>query len=71
MLGDSGAGEGLDVDLRLVRYQRQHDHLAGLLFLLRDQLADRLQVVLLVERQQVHVQHEQIPPHVHHFLQPQ
>ena len=45
MLGDSGAGEGLDVDLRLVRDQRQHDHLAGLLFLLGDQVVERLLLV--------------------------
>ena len=71
MLGDSSAGEGLDVDLRLVRDQRQHDHLAGLPFLLGDQVVDRLQAMFLVERQQVHVQHEEIPSHVHHFLRPQ
>ena len=26
--------------------------------------------LFLVERQQVHVQHEEVPSHVHHFLQP-
>jgi hypothetical protein len=56
--------------LRLIRDQRQHDHLAGLLLLPGDQVVDRLQLMLLVHRQQVHVQDEQIASHAHHFLQP-
>src|ERR1700735_4864082 len=64
MLGDTGASEELDRHLRLVRDQRQHDHLAGLLLLLGDQVVDRLKIMLLVQRQQVHVQDEQIPSHV-------
>jgi hypothetical protein len=56
MRENTDGGEELDVRLRLVRNQRQHDHVAGLLLLPGDQVVDRLQVVLLVHRQQVHVQ---------------
>jgi hypothetical protein len=42
MLGNTSAREALDVDLWLVRDQRQHDYLARLLLLLGDQVVNRL-----------------------------
>jgi hypothetical protein len=36
--------------------------------LLRDEIVDRLQAEFLIQGQQVHVQHEQIPPHGHHLV---
>jgi len=43
--------------------QRQHDYLGRLFFVPGEEIADRLQAELLVHGQQVHVQHQQIPPH--------
>jgi hypothetical protein len=32
-------------------------------------MVDGLQVEFLIHRQQVHIQHQQIPPHTHHLCQ--
>ena len=48
--------------------QGQYDHLRLVLLLLLDEVVDRLLVELVVQGQQVRVQHEQISPHVHHIL---
>jgi hypothetical protein len=39
----------------------QHHHLARLLLLLRGEIVDRLQAELLVDGEQVHIQHQQMP----------
>ena len=46
----------------------KYHHLARLPLLLRDEIVDRLQVKLVIDGQQVHIQHEQIPLPVHYLL---
>jgi hypothetical protein len=48
-------------------HQGQHHNVTGLLFLLRDEIVDRFLVKFLIHGQQIHVQHQQVPPHGHHL----
>jgi hypothetical protein len=49
-------------------HQGQHHNFTPLLFSPRDEIVDRFQVEFLIQGKQIHVQHQQVPPHVHHLL---